>query len=40
LTGYGQDADRARSTAAGFDQHLVKPISADQLAALAAAQGS
>lgn len=26
LTGYGQDADRARSQAAGFDHHLVKPV--------------
>jgi PAS domain S-box-containing protein len=26
LTGYGQDADRARSKAAGFEQHLVKPV--------------
>lgn len=36
LTGYGQYADQARSTAAGFHQHLVKPIGADQLAALSA----
>ena len=27
LTGYGQPDDRARSTAAGFDAHLVKPVS-------------
>ncbi len=26
LTGYGQDADRARSKAAGFEQHFVKPV--------------
>ena len=26
LTGYGQSADVARSRAAGFDAHLVKPI--------------
>jgi two-component system CheB/CheR fusion protein len=26
LSGYGQDADRDRSRAAGFDEHLVKPI--------------
>jgi CheY-like chemotaxis protein len=26
LTGYGQDSDRARSLAAGFDDHLVKPL--------------
>lgn len=27
LTGYGQEADKLRSQAAGFAQHLVKPIS-------------
>ncbi len=27
LTGYGQPEDRARSSAAGFDAHLVKPVS-------------
>ena len=27
VTGYGQVSDRARSEAAGFDHHLVKPIS-------------
>jgi CheY-like chemotaxis protein len=37
LTGYGQDSDRERSTAAGFEQHLVKPISIEQLVALSAA---
>jgi signal transduction histidine kinase/ActR/RegA family two-component response regulator len=26
LTGYGQDADRKRSIAAGFDHHLTKPV--------------
>lgn len=26
ITGYGQDADRARSRARGFDLHLVKPV--------------
>jgi len=26
LTGYGQDSDRERSAAAGFDSHMVKPI--------------
>jgi signal transduction histidine kinase len=26
VTGYGQDADRERSRAAGFDEHLVKPV--------------
>ncbi len=27
LTGYGQDQDRRRSAEAGFDHHLVKPVS-------------
>jgi len=27
ITGYGQDHDQARSLAAGFDDHLVKPVS-------------
>ncbi len=31
LTGYGQKGDRARTRAAGFDAHLVKPISSDVL---------
>lgn len=31
LTGYGSPRDRARSLAAGFDAHLVKPVSRDQL---------
>jgi signal transduction histidine kinase/CheY-like chemotaxis protein len=26
VTGYGQPSDRERSTAAGFDEHLVKPV--------------
>jgi len=26
MTGYGHPKDRLRSTAAGFDQHLVKPV--------------
>jgi CheY-like chemotaxis protein len=34
LTGYGQDEDRRRALAAGFDQHLVKPIDIDRLQAL------
>jgi PAS domain S-box-containing protein len=32
LTGYGQHEDRQRSLAAGFDHHLVKPASAEELA--------
>ena len=31
LTGYGQDADRKRAMAAGFDSHLVKPLDMDVL---------
>jgi CheY-like chemotaxis protein len=31
VTGYGQDADRQRARAAGFDAHLVKPVSLDAL---------
>jgi PAS domain S-box-containing protein len=34
LTGYGRDEDKARSRAAGFDQHLVKPIDPDLLGPL------
>jgi CheY-like chemotaxis protein len=26
MTGYGQANDRLRSSSAGFDQHLVKPV--------------
>jgi PAS domain S-box-containing protein len=29
VTGYGQECDRARTAAAGFDAHLVKPVSLD-----------
>ena len=31
LTGYGQPADRRRALAAGFDLHLVKPITVERL---------
>ncbi len=31
LTGYGQAEDRARALAAGFDEHLVKPVTAVDL---------
>ncbi len=31
LTGYGSEADRQRSTAAGFDDHLVKPVELNAL---------
>jgi PAS domain S-box-containing protein len=35
VTGYGQPSDRARSTEAGFDEHLVKPIGIDSALAIA-----
>jgi CheY-like chemotaxis protein len=31
LTGYGQDEDRRLSLEAGFDDHLVKPVSVAML---------
>jgi CheY-like chemotaxis protein len=31
LTGYGLPADRARSQAAGFDVHVVKPVDRETL---------
>ena len=31
MTGYGQESDRRRSREAGFEHHLVKPISFDAL---------
>jgi CheY-like chemotaxis protein/two-component sensor histidine kinase len=34
LTGYGQDEDRQRCLAAGFDEHLVKPIDPHRLTTL------
>ena len=34
VTGYGRSEDFARSTAAGFDHHLVKPIDPSRLAAV------
>jgi PAS domain S-box-containing protein len=34
LTGWGQDDDRRKSSAAGFDHHLVKPVDHETLLAL------
>jgi len=34
LTGYGEEQDRQRSLAAGFDEHVVKPVDLDLLCAL------
>lgn len=31
LTGWGQDEDRRRTSAAGFDHHLVKPVEPEAL---------
>jgi CheY-like chemotaxis protein len=31
MTGYGQEADKERALAAGFDVHLVKPVAAEDL---------
>lgn len=31
LTGWGQDSDRARTRDAGFDSHLVKPVTTEKL---------
>ncbi|MGJ7915592.1 ATP-binding protein [Massilia sp. LXY-6] len=36
LTGYGQEADKARSEQAGFERHLVKPVNPDLLVRLVA----
>jgi signal transduction histidine kinase len=33
LSGYGQESDRSRSTAAGFARHLVKPLETSELLA-------
>ena len=39
LTGFGQEEDRRRALAAGFDHHLVKPTSMEALHALLASLG-
>ena len=39
-TGYGHASDRARSLAAGFDHHLVKPLDADALLEFVARQAA
>jgi CheY-like chemotaxis protein len=36
VTGYGREEDRARTQAAGFDHHLVKPIDLEELTTLLA----
>jgi len=39
LTGYGQEADKARSGQAGFERHLVKPVNPDLVVDLASGPG-
>ena len=34
ITGYGQEQDRARTAAAGFNHHLVKPVDMQKLYAI------
>ena len=38
LTGWGQDDDRRKTAAAGFDHHLLKPLDVAALAALVEAR--
>src|SRR4051812_27501681 len=40
LTGYGEDEDRARTEAAGFDVHLVKPVESAALAEILSRVGT
>jgi signal transduction histidine kinase/CheY-like chemotaxis protein len=40
MTGYGQESDRLRTRAAGFDYHLVKPVDALELARIMATERS
>jgi CheY-like chemotaxis protein len=37
ITGHGQAEDRPRALQAGFDVHLLKPVSPDELAELLSA---
>jgi CheY-like chemotaxis protein len=39
LTGFGGDADRKAAAEAGFEAHVTKPVSAEQLASLIAGTG-
>lgn len=36
ISGYGEAKDRTRSKAAGFDEHLVKPVDVDRVCRLLA----
>jgi CheY-like chemotaxis protein len=39
LTGFTDEANRRKTTAAGFDAHVAKPLSAEQLAGIVSAAG-
>jgi PAS domain S-box-containing protein len=39
VTGWGQDSDKARALAAGFDHHFTKPVEPDAIAAILRAGG-
>jgi PAS domain S-box-containing protein len=39
ITGWGQDSDKARALAAGFDHHLTKPLEPEQLNVLLRSDG-
>jgi len=39
ITGYGQETDRARTAAAGFDHHFVKPVDMESLLGVLASVG-
>jgi CheY-like chemotaxis protein len=38
MTGYGRSEDRAQALAAGFDDHLAKPVDPERLLQLVSAQ--
>jgi CheY-like chemotaxis protein len=40
VTGWGQEADRLRAAAVGFDHHLTKPVAPEALDALLRSLGS
>jgi CheY-like chemotaxis protein len=40
ITGWGQEADRARSREAGFDLHLVKPVDPSTLPTVLSSNGA
>jgi CheY-like chemotaxis protein len=39
LTGFADEANRQKTAAAGFDAHVVKPLSAEQLAGIVSGPG-